>query len=402
MYQWDFGVPGISTDVSTQESPSYTYPGPGNYNVTLISGSSVVCADTSVVSITLNEDLIIAWTSQDSLCITDNSFNFDGTVSGPAHTVYTWDFGPDASIASSNDVDVPGVSFTATGDIPITLTGAFDNCSESVTQNIYIYQAPEIDFAIAPGLQCVPFSAQFIDHSFAETSIQYFWDFGDGNTSTEQNPTNIYTETGPYPITLTIMTSAGCIDTLTLTKQDLVHVRPIPEAGFSIDPDYTDICHSVINFTDESVGAVEYFYWYDDSTSHSSEQSPSYMYYRDGHHWPMQIVTNEWGCKDTAYQGLYIEPFTLYAPNTFTPDGDEFNNIFLPIVYLDVYEWNLQIFNKWGELLFESNDVDTGWDGTGKNGRLVQDGTYVWKLTYVTCEPINPERVKTGHISLLR
>ncbi len=398
-FSWDFGD-GSPSDVSV--TPTHTFPAPGTYTVSLSAWSSAACINTTEETITLNEKLVVAFTSEDSLCFTNNSFNFDGTVSGPPTSVFTWNFGPHASIPTSQDVDVPGVSFDTTGTISITLTGTFENCVESVTHNIYIYQEPTIDFILLPGLQCVPFEAHFIDQSFSETPINYFWDFGDGGTSTDQDPIHLYTQTGPFPVTLTITTSSGCIVDTSLTKDDLVHVRPIPEAGFSVTPDYTDICHSAVLFIDESSGATEYFYWFDDTTIYSFEQSPYHLYYRDGHHYPMQIVTNEWGCKDTAWQELYIEPFTLYAPNAFTPDGDEFNNTFTPIVYLDVVEWKMEIYDRWGHKVFESQNVDYGWDGTGPNGKLVQAGSYVWKITYVSCEPFNPRRVKTGHVSVLR
>ena len=265
-----------------------------------------------------------------------------------------------------------------------------------------MFQEPQIAFSIAPGLQCVPFEAHFIDQSFAETPISYQWDFGDGNTSTTQNPTNIYTNVGPFVVALTITTSHGCIDTLTLIRPDLVDVHPKPIAGFSIDPELTDICHSEITFTDLSVGASTYYYWYDDGSAFGNQPSPRYVYRSDGDHKPVQIVTSEFGCKDTAEQVLYIEPFTVYAPNTFTPDGNMFNNTFLPVVYLEVQEWKLELYNRWGELIFESSDVDQGWDGTSQNGRIAQDGTYYWTVTYVSCEPINPEQIISGHVTLLR
>jgi gliding motility-associated-like protein len=402
-YDWDFGVVGIGTDVSTDFEPTYTFPGPGTYTITLVSSSSPGCAATATETITLNEPLVVSFTSEDSLCITTNSFNFDGTVSGPPTSIFTWDFGPNASISNSNDIDVPNVVFDTTGAILITLTGTFEDCIESITQEIYIFSSPIIDFDIAPGLQCAPFNAQFIDLSSAETTIYYNWDFGDGSTSTLQNPSHLYNNVGNYPVTLSINTLAGCIETLTLTQDDLVNVRPRPVAGFSVDPDYTDICHSVIQFTDQSSGGNDWFYWYDDGTFFSKgPQSPFHTYVTPGSHYPTQVVTNEYGCKDTASSYLYIEPFTIYAPNTFTPDGDAFNNTFLPIVYLPVERWELQIFNRWGELVFETDDVDEAWDGTTQNGRMSQDGTYIWKLVYVSCEPLNPEQLATGHITLVR
>jgi len=402
VYAWDFGVTGTTTDVSSLDEPTFNFPSPGTYDVTLISGSTPLCADTVVETITLNEELIVSFTSEDSLCFTNNSFNFDGTVSGPPNSVFTWDFGSNASIATSTDVDVSNVQFSTTGSIPITLTGTHDNCVESVTNLIYIYQEPTIDFSIAPGIQCVPFEAQFIDESFAETGIIYSWDFGDGNTSNLQNPTNTYTQVGNYSVILTIETLAGCIATLNLMQQDLVNVRPNPTAAFSVNPDITDACNSLVSFNDESNGAVDYQYIFDDLENESTEQSPEYIYITSGTHYPTQIVTNEFGCKDTVRSQLIIEPYTLYAPNTFTPDGNMYNNTFLPIAYLGAESWHLTIVNRWGEVLFESYNIDEGWDGTSLNGRKAQDGTYIWKLEYNTCEPRNPNKIATGHITLLR
>jgi len=399
-YSWEFGD-GIGT--SSDMEPTYDYLGPGTYTVTLSAWSSPSCIDEVQETFTLNDPIIVDFSSASSMCFTNNSFDFDGNVSGPPGSVFTWDFGPTASIPSSNDIDVFDVSFNSVGSIPITLTGTHDNCIESVTHEIYLYSPPTIDFTIAPGLQCVPFNAQFIDQSWAETEIFYSWDFGDNTTSNEQNPTHLYNFVGSYPVTLTIHTTEGCIDTLTLLEADLVNVHPNPTAGFSVTPDYTDICNSEVQFLDESEGADHYFYWYDDSTifSNGSEANPIHQYLYDGTHYPAQIVTNEWGCKDTAYNKLYIEPFTLFIPNTFTPDGDEFNNTFSAISDFYIYEWHMKIYNRWGQVLFETYDISEGWDGTYK-GNLVQDGTYGYTIEYRTCEPLNPDHFITGHINMLR
>ena len=402
-YAWDFGVAGTNTDVSTDFEPTFTFPAPGTYSITLTSGSSPSCTDQTTAIITLNEQLVVAFNSEDSLCVTSNNFNFDGIVGGPPGSIFTWNFGPNASIQTSTDIDVENVVFDTIGAIPITLTGTFENCVESITQEIYLFYPPEINFTIAPGLQCAPFNAQFIDQSTAETTIYYNWDFGDGGTSTDQNPTHLYPNVGNYPVTLSIRTLNGCVDTLTLLQGDLVNVRPKPTSSFTVTPDYTDICNSSIQFIDQSIGGADWFYWYDDTTLYSTgAQSPYHTYVTPGNHYPYQIVTNEFGCKDTSSSQLFIEPFTVFAPNTFTPDGDEFNNIFLPIVYLHVEEWHMEIFDRWGEIIWESYDVNVGWDGIGPNGRVVQDGGYVWKVVYVSCEPHNPEKMITGHINVLR
>lgn len=402
-YSWDFGEPQLTSDTSSAFEPTYTFSGPGNYTITLTAGSGGACVSTQTQDITINEKIEVAIAAPPSVCFTDNSVDFDGTMSGPPGTVYTWNFGPDASITSSNDEDVFGVGFNTTGDVVITLTGEFDVCQETAVHNLYIYSPPTIDFTIAPGLQCAPYTAQFIDLSWAETPISYYWEFGDGATSTDQNPSHLYEFVGNYPVTLTITTDAGCIDTLTLLQSDLINVRPKPEAGFSVTPDFTDICNSVVQMIDESVGAVEYFYWYDDSTFFyiGEDGSPAHQYLYAGTHYPRQIVTNEWGCKDTARSQVIIEPWSVFIPNTFTPHGDEYNNVFVAEHWLDVSEWEMRVFNRWGQVIFESYDSSNGWDGT-YNGQYVQDGTYGYTLRYKTCEPLNPDHFITGHINVLR
>jgi len=217
-----------------------------------------------------------------------------------------------------------------------------------------------------------------------------------------QNPTNVYSTPGPYPVTLTISTAEGCIATLALTQQDIVVVRPKPTSDFSINPEGTDICDSRVNFMDNSILGDNVYYWFDDSSYTSLESNPSWLYLTDGSHRPMQIVTTDFGCMDTSYQQLYIEPFTIYVPNSFTPDGNEFNNRFIPIVYLEALEWKLEIYDRWGELIFESHDIETGWDGTTPSGKIGQDGQYIWKITYVSCAPNGEEEMLVGTINLLK
>lgn len=400
IYHWDFGVNATLADTSNALSPTFTFPAGGTYTVTLIGKSNGSCSDATTETITVNELLSISFTNNDSLCITDNVFNFDGTMTGPSFTTYLWDFGPNASIPSSTDLDVNGVVFNTFGAIPITLTAQFDNCVESYSKNIFIFREPEINFRVEPGNRCTPALVQFTDLSISDSPIIYNWNFGDGGTSTSQNPWHEYTTPGSYSIGLEIRTTFGCVDTLYLLKQDLVTIHPSPTSQFSVDPIQTDICHADITFTDQSTGAQSIFYWFDDSTYFVNQANLTYNYQTSGWHRPMQIATTEFGCKDTSYQELYIEPFVIFIPNTFTPDGNEFNNDFIAKFALEVYDWEFVIYNRWGQIVFTSTDPKVGWDGTYLG--IVQEGTYGYVLKYISCENSEARKMLAGHVNLLR
>lgn len=396
-YTWDFG----DNTSSSVEQPDHAYPNPGQYTVNLVAGSSSECLDSMQITFTVYEPLMVSFTHSEDQCISENSFDFDGTVSGPPIANYTWDFGDGASIPTSNDIDVFGVTYSQTGAIPVTLTGTFNNCVETASSEIYIYTSPTIDFALKDGQQCAPFEAYFLDSSTAETEISYNWDFGDGGVSTEMNPVHIYENPGSYPVTLTISTAEGCTDTLSLLQADLVNVLPIPQADFSLSTEQTDICHAVVGFTNLSTDATSFYYNFDDANTYSNDENPFYGYINSGTHYPYLIASNEEGCSDTATARVIIEPFTVFIPNAFTPDEDEFNNTFEPQIWLTPTEWEMKIYNRWGEVIFETHDPEIGWDGTYR-GRMMQDGVYLYTIKYKPCTIEFTEVEDHGFVHLIR
>ncbi len=400
-YQWDFGVLTTNADTSSQPAPSYTFPEGGTYNVTLIGSSVGTCKDTTSASITVYELLSISFTHNDSLCITDNNVWFDGTMTGPSFTQYAWNFGPDATPAMSSDLDVNNVVFNSPGIHNITLTAWFNNCYKYESDQLFIFRAPSVDFSDLPGPRCIPATVQFENLSSADTPMYYTWSFGDGNNSKDENPIHIFENAGSYSIGLEVITTEGCVDTLYMLKQDFITVHPSPTSQFKVSPEVTNVCNDLIQFTDEAVGANQYFYWFDDSISFSMEQNPIHNYQSSGTIYPMQIAVNEYGCRDTSYQKLEIEPFSIYIPNSFTPDGDDFNNEFNGFFGLDVYEWELTIYNKWGELIYQTNDPQYGWDGS-LHGVIMPQGIYAYRLKYVSCDKPAGWQMIIGHVNLLR
>jgi gliding motility-associated-like protein len=400
-YHWDFGVGNSLTDVSTLTNPTFTFPAAGTYTVTLTAEIVPGCDNTIQHDFTVYDPLTVAFTHNDSLCITTNSFNFAGTVTGPPSTTYSWNFGSHANPTSATTLNVSNVVFDAAGEFPVILTASFLDCSLSAASSVFVFKEPTIEFGMKHGLQCVPYHAYFVDSSSADTQIFYQWDFGDGGTSTEQNPIHIYTQAGQYTVTLSITTTTGCAETLTLTKPGLVVVHPTPVSDFDVNPKLTDICHAFITFTDQSQGALTFIYVFDDGNAASEEANPHYNYITDGTHNPLQIAINEFGCRDTSRNSLFIEPFTVYIPNTFTPDGDEFNNTFSAVLALDAVEWEMKIYDRWGQLVFTSDDQHGEWDGT-YNGLMAPQGVYSYTVRYISCSGGDRWDELTGHVSLLR
>ena len=400
-YFWDFGVPNISNDVSVLFEPSYTYPQAGIYSVMLIASSSSVCADTILFDVTVNEDLSISISHTDSLCIVDNSYDFFANASGPPSAIFEWDFGPHATPSLSNQLNVIGVNFDSPGIHPIQFIGSYDVCSDTVNSFVFVYAEPQIDFVFVNSLQCAPSIAQFINLSTADTPPIYTWTFGDGQTSNINNPSHVYNNVGTYNVGLTMITIEGCIDTLHLMMQDLINVYPSPEAGFMVTPNQTDICNSEVEFIDQSIGASEYIYVFDHYNFTSNAANFTHEYTLSGADYPLQVVTNIHGCKDSVKSQLFIEPFALYIPNTFIPDKDGVNDLFYPVTDFEIIEWDFSIYNKWGERVFNSMEYGQTWNGYFK-GKQCPYGTYIYHLKYKSCANPNAIEQINGHVNLLR
>ena len=398
---WNFGNNGASSDESSATNPSYTYSNPGVYSVQLIGESVANCSDTSEIEITLNEPISLTFLNNDSLCISDGLYNFEASVSGPPSSVYEWNFGLNASINNSTELIVSGVQFDTPGFHEIELTGTHENCSDTISDYIYVYAEPTIDFDYIDGLHCAPSLAQFINLSSVDGQGIYSWDFGDGMGSQEFSPSHVYNEVGSYSIGLTVISLEGCIDTLYLMQQDVFTVHPSPIAGFQVNPQKVDVCENEVAFIDQSIGATNYFYFFDQNQFTSPDASFSHNYLNSGTDYPLQVVYNEFGCSDSMRQEVFVEPFVLFAPNTFIPDGDGLNDVFNVITDFEILSWELSIYNRWGEMVFRTESLQQGWDGYYK-GALSQDGIYSYVIRYKSCENPFITELKSGFVNLIR
>ncbi len=403
-YSWDFGVPGITTDVSTAFEPTYTFPSAGTYTITLIVNPGWPCTDTSTEIFIINDAISAEFVRPDPQCITGNSFDFFGEGEYPPvadGTTFEWDFGAGAAPATATSEDVLDVTFSTSGYHPVTFTVYYEMCETFITDSVFVYAEPTIDFTIVDELRCAPYDAHFIDLSTADTDIFYEWNFGDGSElSPDENPTHVYENPGVYDVQLTIWTTEGCVTTLTLLKDDLIEVFPSPVSAFTVNPPEADVFHPHFYFSDLSIDGDQHYYYFTDGAS-TEERFVWHTYVESGWHYPYQVVINQYGCPDTSWQSLYVIPYTtIYIPNAFTPDGNSFNNVWLPIVH-DTKAYRLYVYNRWGEIMVNTDNEKQGWNGTTQSGDLAPQGVYTYKIWWVDADTGMPDE-KIGHFSLLR
>jgi gliding motility-associated-like protein len=400
-FNWDFGVPGITTDVSSEFNPTYIFPAAGTYEVTMIVNPGWPCTDTAIETFVIYETFDVDFDVPDPQCIIDNNYDFLGTGDFPDEATFIWDFGGLSTPLTSESLAPTDVVFSVPGLHDVTFSAFYEVCEASVTKEVKVFAEPSIMFTVPDELKCVPYTARFTNMSFADTPLYYDWDFGHaGATSTLANPTHVYDEVGVFTVSLTVWTDSGCIDTLNLVRENLIEVFPSPTSSFTVSPEEQDEYHADFYFEDNSVDAVEQWYYFMDG-DYSPEPNTWHNYKEPGVYYPYQIVTNEYGCQDRSYQKLTVIPvIPVIVPNAFTPDGDDLNNVFRPVFY-ESQPFDFYIYNRWGELIHESHTADAYWDGSFNNGQLVEDGIYIWRIVYHEYDTDLPVELQ-GHVVVLK
>ena len=232
-------------------------------------------------------------------------------------------------------------------------------------------------------------------------SESVLWDFGNNTTSSQLGSvTNIYDNYGCYDITLTVTTIDGC--TASLTQEEFVCVNEI-EASFFPDSYQQPISNAYFEFTNTSVNGVEFEWNFGDDTG-TDFINTNHLYDAYGVYTVSLVAIAQDGCSDTAYQVIQVlDEVILYVPNTFTPNDDNLNEVFVPELFSGYdrekgYEFT--IYNRWGEIIFTSTQAGEGWDGTYLS-TPVQDGTYNWSLRFKDSMSNKVYRY-TGHVNLIR
>jgi gliding motility-associated-like protein len=288
------------------------------------------------------------------------------------------------------------VSPPTTTTYTVTVT---DACSHSVTESVtvIVHPLPIINISPQTLTSCSQVTAYFADNSPSNINSTYYWTFGDGFASPATIAEHIYETSGNYDVGVTITSHYGCVNTtstiyhITINTPPVADFNPVPADGTTISPVY--------NFTNASSNASTYNWAFGDG-SVSSQANPEHAFAEKGAYVVTLYTISSEGCRDSISKTVEIKPeFTIYIPNAFTPDGDHINDYFSP-KGSEIQEFKMMIFDRWGEMIYQTDNIQDGWDGRANNGgKIAESGVYVYRIT--AWDPEEHKHNYTGHVTLL-
>ena len=336
-------------------------------------------------------------------------YDFDGILtSNPEWVVcdgnwqYLWFFGND----SESQLENPNThTYSDYGDYAIKLIMSNSySCTDPAIQWIEILpNMPIADFTVE-GKGCAPLIVNF--NNLSQNATSYSWDFGDGYYSNQENPTKIYEQEGIYTVSLTAISDSG---SHSISKANSIEVFKKPNSRFLVNSDYIEELGIALETTNQSEYADSYLWDFGDFST-STDFSPSHHYLKNGKY-TITLISYNTECSDTSTKNVSIANSAsghIIVPNSFTPNTnneisenmnkDGINDVFYPVV-IGAKSYKLDIYNRWGEHLFQSDELEKGWDGYFK-GQLCQQDVYVYKIHVVYYN--NSEDKLVGNLTLIR
>jgi len=326
--------------------------------------------------------------------ITANAMDGNG---GPY--THTWSTGTVGNGASHS----VNVSPMTTSTYSVTISDGCETTPITFSTDVTVAPVPQPSFDVVVDSMCSP--GLFTVYNTTDTSMvqtaQWFISDGQGFNSIDSIVTSAM-PTGSYDVTLTIVSPDGCVNTI--TEDDYLVAMPIPLSKFRFSPVVVTAYSTQVSFVNLSVGNT-YNYWdftnASPMTSTTVNPTTTFPEAIVDNYLVTLIVESQFGCRDTSYEIVEVLPeVLLFAPNTFTPDGDEHNSTWhIFIEGIDPSDFELVVYDRWGEVIWKSFDPDADWDGMYK-GKLVPTGVYNWSLK--TNDALNGKGyVWTGHMNVL-
>ncbi len=397
-YVWNFG--DGSAPVTTF-APTHTFTAGGTYTVTLASSNSNACFrtdDTAYIIINVDTNKIdpsftyVVTESCDPYIAEFTNTSTTNITTGGAPS-YVWWFGDGTSFTGTTP---PPHNYPDTGTYTVLLIMDHpDACKrpDTVQQTIRITSLRVAAGFDIPDSLCL--GQSFVPTGGSSNATSYFWDFGDTVTSTAPLPPHTYLSVGTYTVTFVAQNPGSCNGADTM--QHIITILPTPIADFTFTP-LSPEPNIPTTFTNRSINATRYVWDFGDDTK-STEVNPVHQYNKTGNYKVCLTAYNNSNCPSIACKTVPSDVLPLVGlPTGFSPNGDGKNDI-LFVRGAAIKTMNLKIYNRWGQLVFESNSQDVGWDGTfnGQPQPLEAYG-YVLNVSFID----GTAKLLKGNITLLR
>lgn len=370
----------------------------GTWNPSTISSSLVgnqtytftpmagICANTTTMTITINPLLVPTFGTFGPYCQNENAPILPGNSTNTPSIAGTWS----PSVINTATVGTTNYTFTPTN---AQCTG---NAVVPIT--VQIAPAPQVSSNITQG--CNPLSVILSSPSLPNAT--YTWTANGNVIGTGSNLNTTFLTAGCFDIELTASYN-GCVAVSSIA--DYICVENPPVTLFNNFPLSVSESVETINFNNNSTGASSYSWDFGDGGT-STLSDPNHQFSNINSNLQVTLTSySSFGCSSTFTSVIpYKDPAIFYVPNTFTPDGDEFNQSWGPVFTrgFDPFNFNLYVYDRWGELVWESNDASKKWDGTyGKSGKKASQGVYIWRINYKPIETDDKITI-SGHLNLLK
>jgi len=376
---WNFGD---NSAFSSSYNTSHVYINSGTYQVQLIVVSSMGCVNDTTITVTVHPKPVANFSANSPCLGTPVTFT---DLSTPSNIITGWQWNFDDIKNNTSNLQNPTHIYdSALVYYPTLVVTSQYGCVDTVAIPVEIAPLPVVNFDANKYEGCVPLCVDFVDLSYSvtDTIIKWSWTFGDGNTSTLQSPSHCYTTPGTYTVSLEVETANGCKKSYTWNA--MIKVYPYPNADFSADPYETGESTPYINFYNQSTGENSWQWYFGDGDASQSEDT-SHTYAQAGTYTVWLYVKNQYGCTDSISKVIVInKEWTFYIPNAFTPGvSTDVNDGFIG-KGTNIQEYEMWIFDRWGNQIYYCDDLNEPWNGAVNNGadgeKIAQQDVYVWKV----------------------
>lgn len=405
---------GATAFLNSNGGVSYSWSGPGGFTSNLqnptfigastqLNGNYVVtvtdangCINANMANLLISPPFTVNVTNNSPICENEDL----NLVCTQSFSTYTWN-GPNGFVANNPFPTIQFVNSLANGTYTLIVSDAL-GCLGSTTTNVLINPKPKINIINSTDKLCAPACISFTASTDIPTN-QINWNFVGGVSTNSTIATQCYNKGGIYASTLTATSINGC----TSIQTNSIEIYDTPIADYTYSPLYP-IENEEVYLTNASFGYSGIntlsSVWYYNNIAQSLANSPTVTFSNPGTYVITLVVITNKGCADTISKIINVkEDYFIYVPNTFTPNGDGLNDVFQPKGQ-GIAKYELMIFDRWGEMIYETKEFNQGWDGKYHRGidygTYCKDDIYTWLIKVV--DTFGKSHELKGHVTLIK